>query len=67
MTNTELLESIIKTSGLKYNKIADCLGISRSTLYNKVQNKVEFSASEIYKLSSLLNIDIKDLPNIFFN
>lgn len=64
MTNTRLLNANITISGLTREKIAEKLDISLNSLGKKINNKVEFKASEIYKLSKLLNIENKD--SIFF-
>lgn len=67
MTNTELLESRIQTSGLKKRYIADQLGITYQGFYLKLIGKNEFLGSEIQKLTTLLNIPDKDIKPIFFN
>lgn len=64
MTNTDELEKIIASSGLKKEFIAEQLGITAMSLYNKINNIREFKASEIQKLSDILKI--KDKHNIFF-
>lgn len=67
MTNTTLLRSIIKESGIKYVCIAEKLGISRYALSLKIDNKNEFKAGEIKKLCELLGIDsAEQMESIFF-
>lgn len=56
MTNTTLLEGIIKDSGLKRNHIAEAIGVSPFTFAKKVRGETEFKASEIIKLCRVLNI-----------
>ena len=56
MTDTYLLDAFIKKKGFSRADIAEELGISEMTLYRKLHNQSEFTASEIYKLSKVLNI-----------
>lgn len=65
MTDTAKLKAIIKASGLKYEYIADCLGISYQGLKNKIENIREFKASEISKMCAILNISSRK-DEIFF-
>jgi hypothetical protein len=67
MTDTLLLEKIIKDSGLKKGYIADQLGITRYGLAKKISNESEFKTSEVEKLSRILGINnLKDRQKIFF-
>lgn len=67
MTNTLELDYAIKRAGLDREQVAKILGIAVSTLFNKLHNKVEFKASEIAKLKSVLNLSAKQRDMIFFN
>lgn len=64
--NLNLLEIKIKESGLKYQKIADALGISYYTLHKKLTGVTEFNASEIRAISDILNLAKEEKHNIFF-
>lgn len=67
MTNTELLSKLIKDSGLKLQFIAEKMGISRSSLNNKIQNRTEFRTGEIESLCSILGINtIEERHRVFF-
>lgn len=66
MTNTPLLLKYIDKSGYKRSYIAKHLGISTYTLAMKINNVIEFWASEIDALCELLNIDTEDRMAIFF-
>ena len=48
----------IKTKGYDMNKVALHLGISRMSLYNKLNGKTSFKQAEIDKLTTLLGKDI---------
>lgn len=67
MTNTKLLRSKISALGLKYVFIAVQMGLSTHSLYRKIENKVEFKASEIQTLCNVLHIDdAEEKEKIFF-
>jgi transcriptional regulator with XRE-family HTH domain len=56
MTNTDMLERLIKDSGLKLSFIAEKLGITRQALYKKIKGLVQFTGPEIKVLCELLNL-----------
>lgn len=67
MTNTNLLKLKIRDSGLKLFNISQKMGISRQTLWKKINNKVAFDQYEIEKLCVILNItDLYEKERIFF-
>lgn len=67
MTNAELLNGRIELSGIKKGKIAKTLGITRTALWQKINNKREFKASEISTICSMLGItSLQEKDQIFF-
>ena len=66
MTDTIRLNKAIKNSGYMKQYLAEQLGISRSYFLSKVKGDVDFKASEIVKLSELLNLSKTDRDLIFF-
>jgi len=67
MTNVKELERFIEKSGLKKCYIAKALGLSRQGLHNKINNKSDFTTTEISLLCDLLDItNLKDKERIFF-
>ena len=68
MTNTALLEEIIKESGYKRSYIAKAIGLkSAYGLAKKIRNESEFKAKEINALCELLKIDsLEEKERIFF-
>lgn len=67
MTNTELLKDVISKSGLKVQRLAEVLGISRQALNKKIENKSQFKAGEIKALCDVLGIvSVSDKERIFF-
>lgn len=67
MTNTTLLKERIKESGLRHDFIAKKLGIGTAALTRKINNRVEFKASEIKMLCEILGItDPEEREAVFF-
>lgn len=66
MTDTAKLKDAISTSGLKFDHIAQQMGISRASLYNYINNRTEFRASHIEKLSTILGLEPEQRMAIFF-
>ena len=68
MTNTELLKEKISQSGLKAGFIAKNVGISRASLWNKVNNSRAFTVPEMEKLCAVLKIKSpRERDAIFFS
>lgn len=67
LTNTEELIKAIKESGLKRVSIAESLGITAYSLQKKIKNEVEFKASEVQKITSILGFDNDKMMRIFFD
>lgn len=67
MTDTALLKAKIHNSGLKIGYLAEQMGLSRQGLYHKINDRNEFTTSEVQKLCELLNIDsLEERSKIFF-
>ena len=67
MTDTKMLNNYIEDSGIKKGKIAKTLGITRTALWQKMNNKRDFKASEISAICSLLDITSLEVKErIFF-
>ena len=68
VTDEMLLIGTIKSKGIKYYFLAECLKLSYQSLRNKITNKREFLPSEIEKICEVLGIsdDLKLKNDIFF-
>lgn len=66
MVNTNKLNDIINSSGLKRTAIAKSLNISLHALSNKINNISEFKLSEMTGLERMLNLDPETSKSIFF-
>lgn len=67
MTNYELLRATIKELGLPMTAIAARSGISRVTLYHRLDGRGEFKASEIAGLTKALKLTKAQRDAIFFS
>ena len=63
--NTKL-DSAMYESGLKLEAVANKMGINRVSLWNKIQGRTEFKASEITSLAKILNLSAEQRDDIFF-
>lgn len=66
MTNVNLLDKKINDSGLKIKFIADCLGISRALLWQKLKGKKPFNQYEISGLCRILDIQTQEEREAIF-
>ena len=66
-TNTEELNRVIESSGLRISYLAEKCGLSRMGLYKKIKGISEFTASEISVIRELLKLSAKDIQRIFFD
>ncbi len=66
MTNTLEFKSAMVRKGLTIKKLATIVGISPTTLSYKINNKREFTSSEILALQDALGLDENERWAIFF-
>ena len=66
MTNTKLLRDKINESGYKLVFIAEKCGLTYQGLLNKINNKTDFTATEILALKKLLKLTSREVHSIFF-
>lgn len=67
MPNIELLKEKIDDSGMTMIAISKKSGILRETLYNRMNGKGEFTASEIVSLTKVLNLTRDERDEIFLH
>jgi plasmid maintenance system antidote protein VapI len=65
MTNTQELEHKILSANVSKRELAKRLEISETSLYQKLNNKREFKASEISKLQVALGLSVAETVHIF--
>lgn len=66
MTDFELLKEKIRETGMTVVAIAKKSGILRETLYNRLNGRGEFNASEISSLTRVLGLSLEERDAIFF-
>lgn len=66
MTNGKLLKEIAKAKQKTLQELAEAVGLTRQGLFKKIENRSEFKASEIVKLTELLNLSEQQKRDIFF-
>lgn len=66
MTDTKQLKSVMVAQGITLNKLAENTDINRSSLSYKINNKVEFTTSEIAKIQKVLKMSVEQRDRIFF-
>lgn len=66
MVNYNLLNDKVKQSGLKYNHIAEIMGVSNSALSAKINGKRKLNLDDAVGLAKALNLTRADVQSIFF-
>ena len=66
MTNTLEFKSILVKKGFTVRTLADIIGISATTLSYKINNKREFTSSEIFAVQEALHLTMEEKERIFF-
>ncbi len=66
MTDSKALRAAIIVAGYKIPQLAEMLGISVQSFYNKINNRTEFLASEIDALCAALHLTVVQRMSIFF-
>ena len=66
MIDSEALRKDIRDHGYRMDFVAEKLNIGYQTLFNKVDNRSEFTVSEIQAYCSLTNRKVPEVLNIFF-
>lgn len=62
----DALNDAIKESGIKSQKFADTLGITRQSFNNKRNGKTQFKLSETFVMGVLLGLNDEQKNAIFF-
>nr|WP_288697691.1 HTH domain-containing protein [uncultured Allisonella sp.] len=67
MTDTKNLKIAIMRADISHEEIAYKLGITRETLWRKINNITEFKAREIMLLRDILQLSNEQRDAIFFS
>ncbi len=66
MIATKLFQGKMREKGYTIKLLSAAIGISGTSLFNKIHNVREFLASEIDSLSKLLSLSLAEKEEIFF-
>lgn len=66
MCDTERFKELIDANGVKYGFLANMLGLSLKSFYNKMYCKTEFKFSEAKKLAEFFEITVKERDQVFW-
>lgn len=66
MVDLRKLDETIEKSGIKMTALSKKSGISRQTLYNRLNGIGEFTASEIVGITNALRLSAEEREDIFF-
>lgn len=67
MTDTNKFRDVVRNSGIPMYKVAEQLGITPQSLYNKLGNTTEFTQSELSKFKEAFpDVSNEDFESIFF-
>lgn len=66
MTDLKEFEIVLLQCSKTKMDIAEMLGITLQTLYNKLNNVVDFKVSEVEKICKFLGLSLDDMIKIFF-
>ena len=64
--NNKAIKALIESKGIKKRKLAEFLGISPQTLYNKLNGTSDFLISELEMLGDILHLSNEELIEVFF-
>ena len=65
--NNDLLKEVIQDNGVKVSVLADKIGISRQSLFMKLNGERAFDQGEIMALKTNLHLSDDQFMEIFFN
>ena len=66
LIDTQKLQGKMRENGYTINSLAKKLGISNTSLFNKIHNIQEFVVSEMQMIANLLHLTKSEIQAIFF-
>ena len=66
MTDTKALEIVLLKKDKSKKDLAELLGVSVQTIYNKVNNVVDFKTQEVKAITEFLQLTQEEMMAIFF-
>lgn len=66
MTDTKALEIVLLEKDKSKKDLAELLGVSMQTIYNKINNVVDFKTQEVKAITEFLQLTQEEMMAIFF-
>lgn len=66
MIDTKRMEAAMRRAKMSKAELAAALGKSYSAVYKKITNRCGISVSEVFEFARILNLDPKEIVQIFF-
>ena len=63
--NRRLLDMKMAERGYTYNKLARAIGMSTTTLNNKLNHELDFKLKEAERIADVLDLNLKEFMAIF--
>lgn len=63
--NRRLLDMKMAERGYTYNKLARAIGMSTTTLNNKLNHELDFRLKEAERIADVLDLNLKEFMDIF--
>jgi predicted transcriptional regulator len=67
MANLEALKQKIRESGMMVSAVAEKSGITRATLYQRLNGNADFRVSEALNIADTLHLSKEEADSIFFS
>ena len=70
LSNVEIgnrIKGILSIKNISRNDLASKMSISYNSLTKKLNGKIDFTLKDMHKIKNILNLDVQDCGNIFFN
>ncbi|MEX5398753.1 helix-turn-helix transcriptional regulator [Streptococcus sp. ZJ93] len=67
MAKTNKLKALIVERGLTQSKVAETIGVDKTTLSRKINNSTPFTVEEAKKIATLLKMTAEQATEIFFD
>lgn len=66
LVNKRELKAEIYRKGFTITELSSKMGISKTALYNKINDKIKFSIDDVKKIIEFLNLNEEQVYKIFF-